>query len=338
MKILLALIILGLFIICNIGCNEDTVLQSGNQAPVLPPMTDAIPYGVLGQGRIAFERIGPIGNNYSGVYVINIDEQTSSIIGSGLFGGVTISPNGEKIAYTTPTPYSSTNYTYNDVYIMNISGTNIQNISEIVGSEVYPSWTPDGQKILYSAIEYEPENKSAVYIQSPTTNPSDRIQIKTYGYASGPSSRLSVSSTNQLVFTLMRNGIYVMNIDGTNVKKLISGTEHYSPVWSPNGSQIAFLSVYQDDSVYNSMNVMLMNSDGSNPVSLVQLEARGQAGDWAGVNSNTICWSPDGTKLLFNKHDGDLISHIYVINADGSSFTQVTFAQGVTDRSLSWCN
>jgi len=91
MKNLSLLLIFYLFAFCNIGCDEDTTLQSGHQAPVPPPMTDAIPYAVLGEGKIAFERIRPIGNNYHGVYVINIDGQTSSIIGKDVGGGVTIS-------------------------------------------------------------------------------------------------------------------------------------------------------------------------------------------------------------------------------------------------------
>jgi TolB protein len=259
--------------------------------------------------------------------------QTSSVIGSGVFDGVTISPLGEKIAYSTP----SSNNTAYDIYVMNTNGNDIKKISEIVGQEFYPSWTPDSQKILFIANEFE-QYKTVAYIQSPIPNPPDRTAIKTFAYASGPNSRLSVSNNNRLVFSLMGKGIYVMNIDGTNVEELILGTNYYSPVWSPNGSQIAFLSVYTDSAGhYSSINVMLMNSDGSNPESVTQLNAQGY-GEWAGRNDNTICWSPDGTKLLFNKHDGDLESHIYIINVDGSSLTQVTFAKGVTDRSLSWGN
>jgi Tol biopolymer transport system component len=333
MKKILVILSMGLIIIINVSCNESTPTESGYQLPVPPPMTDVIPYGVLGHGKIAFERIGPTENNYSGVYVINIDAQTSSVVGSGVFDGVTISPLGEKIAYST----SSSINTYYDINVMNTNGTNIEKISEIVGQEFYPSWTPDNQKILFIANEFE-EFKTVAYIQSPTPNSPDRTAIKTFAYASGPNSRLSVSNNNRLVFSLMGKGIYVMNIDGTNVEELISGTNYYSPVWSPNGSQIAFLTVDTDSTGhYSSMDVKLMNSDGSNPESVVQLSAHGY-GEWAGENNNTICWSPDGTKLLFNKHDGDLESHIYIINVDGSSLTQVTFAEGVTDRSLSWGN
>ncbi|NJO83917.1 MAG: hypothetical protein HC828_14760 [Blastochloris sp.] len=60
-----------------------------------------------------------------------------------------------------------------------------------------------------------------------------------------------------------------------------------SPVWSPDGSQIAFLSSGREDSTSN--DVYLMDADGAN----VERLTDGQAG---------ICclqWSPDSKKLLF---------------------------------------
>ena len=51
-------------------------------------------------------------------------------------------------------------------------------------------------------------------------------------------------------------------------------------------------------------------------------------------NSVSVCWSPVGSKLLFNKPEGNFVSHIYVINPDGSDLTKVTTAENVADRSL----
>jgi Tol biopolymer transport system component len=44
----------------------------------------------------------------------------------------------------------------------------------------------------------------------------------------------------RVVFARLGAGIFVMNVDGTNVRKITSGKHDLYPVWSPNGKQIAF--------------------------------------------------------------------------------------------------
>lgn len=53
-------------------------------------------------------------------------------------------------------------------------------------------------------------------------------------------------------------------------------------------------------------------------------------------NNVYLTWSPDGSKLLFNLPEDDFTAHLYFIHADGSNLTQVTFAEGVSDRFVSW--
>ena len=90
---------------------------------------------------------------------------------------------------------------------------------------------------------------------------------------------------------------------------------------------------------FTSLELIVMNADGSNPRSLAKFETENVTGLWSGQNDISVCWSPDGSKIAFNKkEEGDFISHIYIINSDGSGLTQVTFAEGVTDRSISWSN
>jgi len=103
--------------------------------------------------------------------------------------------------------------------------------------------------------------------------------------------------------------IHIVTETGADVTPLTDGTaDDISPVWSPNGKKIAFVS-----SRDKNKEVYVMNADGSEQTNLT----RHRADDW------TPAWSPDGTKIVFSsKRDGNW--EIYVMNADGSNPTRLT--------------
>src|SRR2546426_2635613 len=96
----------------------------------------------------------------------------------------------------------------------------------------------------------------------------------------------------QIAFSSDRNGfldIYVMNADGSNQRQLTFGavnpadgfsrTYSEKPLWSPDGSKIAFKS----DLDYHGLNLYLMNADGTRIRKI--------------TNSGSVCsatWAPDG--------------------------------------------
>jgi TolB protein len=66
-----------------------------------------------------------------------------------------------------------------------------------------------------------------------------------------------------IAFTSNRDGrpqIFVMNADGTNLRKLSQGdTPDFEPTWSPDGNWIAFASVRN-----NSTDIYMMDVNGGN--------------------------------------------------------------------------
>jgi TolB protein len=107
--------------------------------------------------------------------------------------------------------------------------------------------------------------------------------------------------------------IYTMNPDGSNQRRLTSNQfGDDSPAWSPDGSQIAFLSDREDPQTGKCFpncftQVYVMNADGSNERKLVST-------DFAALHPD---WHPDGTKLSFDS-ESNLQGNVYVLNADGS--------------------
>src|SRR2546425_57355 len=107
-------------------------------------------------------------------------------------------------------------------------------------------------------------------------------------------------------------GIYVANADGSNPIRLTQGMDG-DPVWSPDGTRIAFESGRQD----GTSDVYLMNADGSNRVQLT----RGSTGNLLPA------WSPDGARIAFQTNrDGDW--EVYVMNADGTGLVNLSVSRG----------
>jgi dipeptidyl aminopeptidase/acylaminoacyl peptidase len=107
--------------------------------------------------------------------------------------------------------------------------------------------------------------------------------------------------------------IDVMHADGSGRRMLYRDRDAYTadPVWSPDGSTIAFTHVGRASELW------VMGADGSHPHALVTAVSMHE------YSQNPASWSPDGSRLAFGAY-GDDDLQVYVVNADGSGLTQLT--------------
>jgi hypothetical protein len=159
----------------------------------------------------------------------------------------TWAPDGSRIAFVRPSgPYEDT-----DLYTMPAAGGGAQKILDLPGRVMSPSWSPDGSTIVFDYMAREPREDP------------------------GP---------GQLPYTYSGPDIYAVPAGGGAPVQLTESGSDMDPVWSPDGSTIAFQSDRLSVSPTSAPDLYLMNADGSNERRLTTTIHCLQCGpDWASL-------------------------------------------------------
>jgi cysteine-rich repeat protein len=108
--------------------------------------------------------------------------------------------------------------------------------------------------------------------------------------------------------------LWVMNADGSNQKRLtVNEAEDEEPSFSPDGLRIAFESDRE-----GAKDVFVMHANGGAPMNLTSDPT---------LEQHEPAWSPDGTRIAYwaEVDDEDETAEIWVMNADGTGHTRLTF-------------
>jgi TolB protein len=128
-----------------------------------------------------------------------------------------------------------------EIYISDYDGANQRRVTVNRNLNITPSWSPDAQAIAYTSfVSGFPDINVSWIHKGLLTRPArgtDR-QHNTLPVFSPDGTRIAFSSNRD-----GNNEIYVMNADGSNVRRI---TRHpgidTTPTWSPGGTHIAFVS------------------------------------------------------------------------------------------------
>ena len=158
------------------------------------------------------------------------------------------------------------------------------------GPTMYFDISPDGARVAYS---------TCTYYENQDNDRSDGRNSREYRY-----------------------DIFVVNIDGTGNKNV---TEKESidifPAWSPDGSQIAFVSE-EDLDPWTIEGQLVIYTLATGELSEVPLAIGDRVAPYAPA------WSPDGRTIAFVAYDGDIrrstTTAVYTVGIDGSGLTRIS--------------
>lgn len=99
--------------------------------------------------------------------------------------------------------------------------------------------------------------------------------------------------------------VWIMNADGSNPHAVVTSMNAKEPVWSPDGTKLAFT----NDDGSGHREIWIVNTDGTGLRSLVTTG-----------NSLSPAWSPNGSQIAFAQFNETTSRFdIWVVNADGSN-------------------
>lgn len=184
-------------------------------------------------------------------------------IGGGTFS---LSPDGSKMAIGEHSP---------NLYLVDFDSGKSEILMETAamqwsGWDV--DWSPNGTKLVVAGDEI---GITVINVMNKEKFPV--VEADKPDYYNAP--RWSPDG-KQIVFS-KRNNLFIVNADGSDPLLLVRNA--YDPIWSPDGTHIAYITGNS-----NQQNIIMMNADGTNKVRLTPSQSLYQ---WS--------WSPDGKFIVY---------------------------------------
>lgn len=173
--------------------------------------------------------------------------------------------------------------------------------------EVYPSWSPEGQKILFVSYGVMSEG---VFLIKP-----DGSEIQEIRGGIEPSWSPDGNIIMIDIFNESRD-IVLMDIETQNITRLTyngNSLKEYEPKYSPDGKKIAFNGASKRTDVY------IIDSSGANLQKIAE-------------NASSPEWSPDGKNIAYYTYDD--VNEIWITHPDGTNKKKIftDYRYSIVDR------
>ena len=214
-----------------------------------------------------------------------------------------ISPDGSRIAFVSCHGRAGISQ---QIWIMNLDGSNLQQLTFPPSTGAFPSWYPDGRRILVST--WNGSDGNVISVDADTRE--QKVIMKIGRDSMGP--ELSPDGRQGVMF-FSENGIintWVLDME-TGQKKQITFDKEMAayPSWSPDGKFIAYQIARGEDN-----GIFILPSTGGAPTQITPIHGQ----HWS------YSWSPDGDKVIFARPGDDLNWNIWSVSRSTKIEKQLT--------------
>ncbi len=229
------------------------------------------------------------------------------------------SPNGAQLVFISPClkrgEFYEDSYADASLYMVNVDGTELKQLTTAPGPDYDPAWAPDGKRIAFTSMR---DGRKEIYILTIESGVVTRLTN-----SKGDIENMQPSWSpfgNQIAYTVKRFGAYqvwVMSDTGqSNVQIARSGPQlwDYLPVWGPDGETLLFNQRDLGPTRPWLLTIRYEDRESKSPTQLA---------DFPKPIEN-VEFSLDGLWLVYESLDNDFNRDIYFMTISGGDRTRLT--------------
>lgn len=302
--------------------------------PALTPTSTATPIGGgIGQIAYASDRFGTMQ-----IFLLDLATKKEKPLTPSKISACqpTWSPDGKRMAFTSPCPGKQDSYPGSNIYVINIDPSGNPDLNSLtqltsgLEGDYDPDWSPDGNRIVFTSLRNQ---RSTIWL----LNLEDMSLLQLTSGAYMDKQPAWSPSGMQIAFVRMApfNQIWWMNDNGNpqTIFSIKGPTNNLWPTWSADGSVI----FYSQSSIDSNIPLLVYRRfEDRNTAAETHIPANPSRdiGPIAGVHK-----SPDGYWLAFEswtQTSNKVVNHdIYIMNVNGSNLERLTTDPGF-DFSPAW--